>query len=117
MSKIGSKILKMVTIISLISMTLLLLLNIIVFKVLFSNLQTDAKNIAIEAVSAIDGDKLEKVIQNQSMDSDEYKEIEQSMIRFKSDNNISYFYTLAKDAEDGTYIVVDAALTDKSELG
>lgn len=117
MSKIGTKILRMITIISIISMTLLLLLNVVVFKSLFSNLQTDAKNIAVEAVGAIDGDKLEKVIKNQSMDSDEYKEIEQEMIKFKSDNNIRYFYTLTKDAEDSTYIVVDAALADKSELG
>lgn len=117
MNKIGVKILKMIGIISLISMTLLLLLNIIVFKMLFASLQTDAKNIAIEAVNVIDGDKLEKVIQSKSMDSDEYKEIEQSMIRFKSDNSIRYFYTLAKDEGDSASIIVDAALNDKSELG
>jgi len=117
MSKIGVKILKMIGTISLISMILLLLLNVIVFKMLFASLQTDAKDIAIEAVNVIDGDKLERVIQNKSMDSDEYKEIEQSMISFKSDNNIRYFYTLAKDEDDSAYILVDAALADKSELG
>lgn len=117
MSKIGSKILRMIIVISLISMALLLLLNVLVFKSLFSNLQIDAKNIAVEAVKTIDGDKLEKVIQSQSMDSDEYKEIEQEMIKFKSDKNIRYFYTLAKESDDSTYIVVDAALSDKSNLG
>ena len=117
MSKIGIKILKMIGIISLVSMILLLLLNVIVFKMLFASLQTDAKNIAIEAVNVIDGDKLERVIQNKSMDSDEYKEIEQSMISFKSDNNIRYCYTLAKDEGDNAYILVDAALSNKSELG
>lgn len=117
MSKIGVKILKTIVTIIVISMTLLILLNVIVFKMLFANFQADAKNIATEAVSVIDGDKLEKIIQDQSMDTDEYKEIEQSMIRFKSDNNIKYFYTLAKGEEEGAYIVVDAALTDKSDLG
>jgi methyl-accepting chemotaxis protein len=117
MSKIGVKILKTIVTIIVISMTLLILLNVIVFKMLFSNLQTDAKNIATEAVSVIDGDKLEKVIQDQSMDSEEYKEIEQSMIRFKSDNNVNYFYTLAKGEGESSYIVVDAALTNKSDLG
>jgi methyl-accepting chemotaxis protein len=117
MSKIGLKILKMIGVISFISMTLLLLLNVIVFKILFQNLQTDAENIAIKAVNVIDGDKLEKVIENKSMESDEYKEIEQAMIGFKSDNNIRYFYTLAKDEDESAYILVDAALTDKSELG
>ena len=117
MSKLGIKILKMIGVISLISMILLLLLNVIVFKMLFTNLQTDSKNIAIEAADVIDGDKLEKVMQNKSMDSDEYKEIEQSMIGFKSDNNVRYFYTLARGESDNAYILVDAALADKSELG
>lgn len=117
MSKIGTKILKTIVTIIVISMTLLILLNVIVFEMFFENLQDDAKNIATEAVNVIDGDKLEKVIQDQSMDTDEYKEIQQSMIGFKSDNNIRYFYTLAKGQGESAYIVVDAALTDKSDLG
>lgn len=117
MSKIGVKILKMIGIISIISMTLLLLLNVIVFKMLFAKLQTDAENIAIEAVNVIDGDKLEKIIQDKSMDSEEYNELEQSMLKFKSDKNARYFYTLAQNEDNGAYIVVDAALTNKSDLG
>lgn len=117
MSKMGLKILKMISFITVISMALLILLNVFVFNMLFANLKTDAMNIAIEAVKVIDGDKLEKVLQNNTMDIDEYKEIEHSMIRFKSDNNIRYFYTLAKGKGESTYILVDAALTDKSELG
>ncbi len=117
MSKLGMKILRMMAIVSIISMALLMLMNLIVFRMLYSDLQIDAKKIAEEAVKVVDGDKLEKVIESKSMDISEYNEIAEAMIRFKADSNIKYFYTLAKDEGDGAYILVDAAMEDKSELG
>ena len=78
MNKLGMKILKMVGTISLISMVILIISNVFIFRSMFSKLQVDAKNIVSESISSIDGDKLEKVIGSQSMDNDEYKEIQQS---------------------------------------
>lgn len=117
MNKLGMKIVTIVTLITITSMVLLTLTNYFVFNSMFSDLQVDAKNIAAESISSIDGDKLEKVIDNKSMESTEYKELQYSMMEFKSDNDIKYFYTLAKKDEDKAYIVVDASLVDPSPLG
>ena len=117
MNKLGMKILKMVGTISLISMVILIISNVFIFRSMFSKLQVDAKNIVSESISSIDGDKLEKVIGSQSMDSNEYKEIQQSMMEFKNDKDIKYFYTMAIGDDNQAYIVVDSSLIDTSPLG
>jgi len=103
----------MVMIISIISMAVILSFNFIVFNVAYSQLQSDAKKIAIESIKAIDGNKLEAVINNKSMESTEYKEIQNAMVTFKNDQDIKYFYTLAMEGTDSTYYVVDAALQEE----
>ncbi|MDF2522857.1 MAG: methyl-accepting chemotaxis protein [Clostridiales bacterium] len=117
MNKLGVKILKIVSVITLISMIILVLSSVLIFRSLFTKLQTDAKNVASESVSSIDGKKLEKVIKSKSMDSVEYKEIQQSMVDFKNDKDIKYFYTLARGEGNRTYFVVDSSLVEPSELG
>ena len=117
MNKLGTKIIAIVLSISITSMVVLTLSNFLIFNSMFSDLQADARNIAAESISSIDGDKLEKVISNKSMDSAEYKELQYSMMEFKNDKDIKYFYTLAKKDEDTAYIVVDASLVDTSPLG
>jgi methyl-accepting chemotaxis protein len=117
MNKLGIKILRMVGMISFISIAILVLSNVLIFKSMFSKLQLDAKNIGSQSVSSIDGDKLEKVITDQSMDSIEYKEIQQSMMKFKNDKDIKYFYTMAKGEDNKPYIIVDASLIDTAPLG
>jgi methyl-accepting chemotaxis protein len=117
MSRLGFKVLKMVVAISLISMVMLVVANVIIFDSMFSKLQADAFNVVEESVSSIDGDKLEKVINEKSMDSKEYREIQESMIIFKNDQDIKYFYTMAKGEDGIAYIIVDASLTDASPLG
>lgn len=116
MNKLGGKILRIVGLISLVSMVILVLSNFIVFKFLFTQLQTDAKNIVAESVKYIDGDKLEKVIGEKSMDSAEYKKIQQSMMEFRSDKNIRFFYTLTL-GDNKAYIAVDSAMVETSPFG
>lgn len=116
MNKLGGKILRIVGSISLVSMLILVLSNFLVFNYLFSQLQTEAKSIAAESVKYIDGDKLEKAISEKSMDSTEYKEVQKSMMEFKSDKDIIYFYTLVQ-GEDKAYIAVDSAMVDTSPFG
>ncbi len=117
MNKIGMKILKIVTVISLVSIVTLVLSNLLIFRSMFLKLQIDAKNVVSKSVSSIDGDKLEKVIKSKSMDSVEYEEIQNSMVKFKNDEDIKYFYTLAKGENNSTFFVVDAAIVEPSELG
>lgn len=117
MNKLGIKVLKMVGIISLVSMVVLVLSNILIFRSMFSKLQEDAKSTVSESISSIDGDKLQKVISSKSMDSMEYKEIQQSMMKFKNDKDAKYFYTMVKGEDNKAYMIVDASLTGTSPLG
>ena len=55
MSKLSIKILKIVMIISLLSMVILGVTNIYVFKSIFSNLQTEAVDIVKDLVNSISG--------------------------------------------------------------
>ena len=125
MNKLGGKILRIVGLISLVSMLVLVLSNFLVFKFLFSKLEVEAQNVASESVSSIDGDKLEKIINEASadeeenkkiMESTEYAEIQHSMVMFKNDKDIKYLYTFAKK-DNKVYIVVDSALVEPSPLG
>lgn len=117
MNKLGTKILKVIGSISVISMAILIILNMLTFKIEFSKLQDDAKDSAVEAVKVIDGDKVEKVINSRTMDIPEYKQVQDEMIRFKNDKDIKYIYTLAKASDSDSYFVVDGSLVDTSELG
>ncbi len=117
MNKLGTKVLKVISAISVVSMCILIGLNLLIFKMEFSKLQIDAKNSVIEAAKIIDGDKLEKVISSKSMDIPEYKEIQEAMIRFKNDKDIKYIYTMAKGTDNSTFFIVDGALTNPNGLG
>lgn len=117
MKKLGVKILKTVMVISFISMVAFTLSIFLIFKSMFSKLQLDAKSIANESVSSIDGDKFEKVIKSKSMDNVEFREIQQSMRAFKNDKDIKYFYTLVKGEGNSTYFVIDTSIVDAAELG
>ncbi|NLM13583.1 MAG: methyl-accepting chemotaxis protein [Epulopiscium sp.] len=117
MSKIGKNILKMVISIAILSMFLFVVINTWIFRSMFSKFQTDLKSTVSEAISVIDGDKLQKVINTQSMDIAEYKEIQQSMVKFKNDRDMKYFYTLTKGENNKVHILVDATLIGTSPIG
>lgn len=116
MKSLSKKILGLMGFISLISMAILISLNLIVFRSMFSKMQQDAKSYVQEAESIIDGDKLNKVISNKNMDSDEYKEIHEAMIKWKNDKNVTYVYTLVK-GENKAHFIVDGSVVDPDEIG
>ena len=99
------------------STILLIITNLMVFKSLYKKLQVEAVKVAEESVASIDSQKLEKLMKSKSMESAEYKEIQQDMILFKNDKSIRFFYTFAKTDENKGYFLVDASLTDISPLG
>jgi methyl-accepting chemotaxis protein len=117
MGKLGLKILRMVVIISIVSIAILIGLNAFIFNFEFNKLKLDAKNTAVQAITAIDGDKLDKVISSKSMDSNEYKEIQQAMIKFKNDKDIKFIYTLGKKDDNNAYFIVDSDLINTAEFG
>lgn len=117
MSKLGIKILKLIIAIFLISMISLVLANVYIFNNAFSKLQVEVGNTASEAVNVIDGDKLEKIIKSKSMGTNEYNEIQASLIKFKNDENIRYIYTLVKGDDNSAYIAVDGSLVNPSAFG
>ncbi|KGK87297.1 methyl-accepting chemotaxis protein [Clostridium sp. HMP27] len=116
MKSLSTKILRLMGFVSLISMLILISLNLIEFRNMFSKLQHDAKSYVQEAQGIIDGDKLNNVINNGSMNSIEYKEIREAMIKWKNDKDVTYVYTLSK-AEDNAHFIVDGSIVNSDEIG
>jgi methyl-accepting chemotaxis protein len=117
MGKLGRKIFKMISAISAISMAVLIILNIVVFKVVFGILQNEAKEVVQQAITVVNGDKLEKIINSKASNSNEVTEIKDSMAKFKNDKDIRYIYTLSKLSEEKAGIVVDGLYSDSEAIG
>lgn len=116
MKSLSTKILRLMGFVSLISMVILISLNLIVFRNIFSKMQQDAKSYVQEAESIIDADKLNNVINNGSMNSIEYKEIREAMIKWKNDKDVTYVYTLSK-GENKAHFIVDGSILNSDEIG
>jgi methyl-accepting chemotaxis protein len=115
--KLGSKILRMVLTIVVISMVILTIGINVVFNIAFSKIRGDVENSANEAVKTIDVQKLEAVIKKKSMDSQEYKEIQRQLIDFKSSQEVKYAYTMIKQDSNNIQFLVDGTIQDPSKLG
>ncbi|MEG0773033.1 methyl-accepting chemotaxis protein [Clostridium sp.] len=117
MKSLGNKMLKIIATISFLSLSILVLVNFIVFNILFTKIQNELKNTVVTATNSINGDKLREVMNKKSMDSYEYKEVQNEMIKWKNDKSINYFYTLGKKDENTGYYLVDSSLIDPEEVG
>lgn len=117
MGNLKLKTLRLVGAVLLSTMTILVLTNMMFYKTLMNKVQTNAKKDVTDAVKVIDGDKLAKVLKNGSMDSAEYKEIQQAMDKWRDNKDIKYFYTMAKGEGDSAYVLVDSSVDGASELG
>ncbi len=109
--------LRMVLIVSIISMVILTIGINIVFSTVFSKIKVNVENSANEAVKFINVEKLEVVLKNKSMDSEEYKEIQRGLMDFKSSKEVKYVYTMMKQGANDIQFLVDASIEDASELG
>lgn len=106
MSKFGAKILKMILVILGFMAVIFILVNYLMFQKFQSDLKNTTNKCVIELSKAIDGDKLEKVIKDNSKDSLEYEEILSSMSSAKSKSVARNFYTLLKaDDTKGKFLV------------
>lgn len=116
MKNLELKSLRIVESIFILTIIILLIINLAFYKIIIHKFQVGVKANVADAVKVIDGDKLAKVIKNKSMNSAEYKEIQQEMIKWKNDKEVKYFYTMYKE-KDNIYFLVDSALVKPSELG
>ena len=114
--KLGMKVFRMVSIISVISLVILTIGINIVFSSAFSKIRGDVESSAKEAIKFIDVQKLEAVLKNKSMDSEEYKEVQRNLIDFKNSQEVKYVYTMMKQDNNIEYLV-DGTIQDTSKLG
>lgn len=80
-----------------------------------NSLKDQAKIIAEKGVKIIDADKLQKVINDKSMSSSEYKEILDEMIKFKAYENVRFFYTMTMNTSEKPYILVDSSKKEERD--
>ena len=116
MSKFGKNIIKLIVKISVAFITIMFLAYIFVFYSALNKIQSNVKSTAQEVASKIDGNKLEMVWQNKNMNSLEFKEILDTLIKAKSDSDAKYIYTLFVD-NDKVYFIVDGSVEDAAALG
>ena len=109
--------LRMVLIIVVISMGVLTLGINIVFNNAFSKIRANVETSASEAVKFIDVQKLEEVLKNKSMDSEEYKEVQRELVDFKSSKEVKFVYTMMKQDSNNIEYLVDGTMQDPSKLG
>ncbi len=109
MSKIGLKMIGMVFLVTCIMGVILSACNTYVFERVEAGLKVEVKACAIEAVEAIDGDKLERIINTKSNDCAEYDELLKAMFLFKAKKNVKNLYTFIKQDDKTALFVIDAS--------
>lgn len=113
---LGFKIFTMTSLVAFVTILLFIGNVVFAFNSLMDERKAEVLEMVIQAASTIDGDKHVKAVASGDMSSTEYIDIKQEMVNFKTDKNVTYFYTVyMKDNE--TYYGVDAAFTDFEELG
>lgn len=115
MSKFGTKILKIMLVILLFMAIILVSVNFIIFEKFKNELKETVTQCITELNNSIDGDKLEKVIEDTSEDSVEYKDILSSMSSAKSKSVARNFYTLLRVQGTEAKFLVDVSV-DASEF-
>jgi methyl-accepting chemotaxis protein len=109
MSKLGLKFFKMFSFIAIITVLFLLTAYFAVFYKVKSDLRAKVKNVAVESVSAINANKLQKLIQSPSGSIPEFDEVKSSMLMFKANTDVTNLYTFVKKDEEWALFVVDAS--------
>lgn len=117
MKKLGTKILFIVVLITIISMVAIGQANVMIFNSLFTQLQQDAEIVVNEAVDVIDVEALKKVMKEKDMNSEDYLKIQNELVLYKNDCDIKYIYTMVKEDDDTAIILVDGAVRNASPIG
>lgn len=116
MHKLSSKLLIITLVILLFITATLVLVNLTVFNQFENKLKSDVSQCIEELQSSINGDKLEKVIDNNSKDNSEYQDLYNSMSLAKSKSIARNFYTLQIVDDNTTRYLIDVSV-EASEFG
>lgn len=115
MSKFGTKILRMMLVILLFIAIILVSVNFIMFERFKKELRETVNQCISELTVSIDGNKLEKIIKDQSDNSVEYQDILNSMSSAKSKSVARNFYTVERVQGTEAKFLVDVSV-DASEF-
>ncbi|WP_026885759.1 methyl-accepting chemotaxis protein [Clostridium beijerinckii] len=115
MSKFGRKILRMMLVILASIAIILVSVNLIMFEKFKKELRETVTQCISDLTVSIDGDKLEKIIKEQSDDSVEYQDILNSMSLAKSKSVARNFYTIERVQGTQAKFLVDVSV-DASEF-
>ncbi|MCY6354913.1 methyl-accepting chemotaxis protein [Clostridium sp. ZS2-4] len=115
--KIGNKILKIILGIDIALIIMVAATFNIISESEFSKLRSKAQTIAVDAAKIVDSDKLKSVIDNKSKNTDEYKDIRDKFIIFRTDKQVSGIYTMIKGEGEKACMMVDGAIQNSSPIG
>ena len=88
------------------------------FRLVLNNLQDELRTSIKNAESSIDVDKLTNVISEQSIESQDFKDLVDSMILYKNEQDVKYYYTLVLgDDQKSTFYAVDSATVEPCPPG
>lgn len=109
MSRLGLKILRLVSIV----VGIVILISFVSYGIIFKNvemkLKDGAKASIVESINAVDKDKIERVLKDNSNKSKEYKEVLNSMTVFKAKKDIKNFYIYIKKDDKNVQFLFDAS--------
>ncbi|MCX7771759.1 MAG: methyl-accepting chemotaxis protein [Clostridia bacterium] len=114
MKRLGLKILAMISVLMLVAMAIVVALNGITFTNEFSALKDELLKDAADAVKAVDGDKLQAVLDKKTMDCPEYMAIQNDLIRYKSFKDIRFVYTMIEGPGGKALYAVDGSVGDEA---
>ncbi|KRQ86359.1 Methyl-accepting chemotaxis protein 4 [Caloramator mitchellensis] len=115
-SRFGKNIIKLIAKISAAFMIIMFLAYAFVFYSALTKLQGEVLSTAKKAATLVNGDKLENVWISNNMNSPEFKEIQETLIRAKSESTAKFIYSLYVD-NDKVYFIVDGSVENAAALG
>ncbi|MGE5627734.1 MAG: methyl-accepting chemotaxis protein [Solirubrobacterales bacterium] len=117
MNKLGKQILALSIVTAFFSIFIFSASYFYIYNKIYSDLQKTSRTAVEKAVKAIDGDKISAIITENNMDSTDFKEMYDSMIRFKADKNVRYLYTFSEIDDKNVAYIVDASVEDACPIG
>jgi methyl-accepting chemotaxis protein len=109
MSKLGRKVLGMFFFVASIAVILCSISYVIVFKYVLTDLSTSARTAVQDSLKSVDADKLQTIVQKGSSDCSEYKDVLDSMIKYKALKNVTNLYTFGEKENGSAFFIVDAS--------
>ncbi|MCX7904449.1 MAG: methyl-accepting chemotaxis protein [Caloramator sp.] len=115
-NKFGKNIFKLVRNILIVIFLVILASYFFTFYLTLKNLKTNLENVVGFAAKHISGDELSYVWQSKSMNTLQYKKIQEDLVNLKVKFNVKYLYTLYVNGDKVNFIV-DGTFENPTDLG